>query len=94
MPWNNAVRTTALTAAFIPPASPPLVSTAMLDGADGVVFIRVASSIGWAAHPPTASAGREAPRLLGSISTAGGSARRTRQVSASMAARSMGRPLR
>ena len=32
MPRNSAVRTTALTAAFIPPASPPLVSTAMLEG--------------------------------------------------------------
>src|SRR4051812_48815828 len=32
MPWCSAVRTTARTAAFIPQASPPLVSTARLVG--------------------------------------------------------------
>ena len=43
MPLCTAVRTTARTAGFMPPASPPLVSTAMLEGpiAEGAVAVSV-----------------------------------------------------
>src|SRR5919108_3831559 len=57
MPWCTAVRTTARTAGFMPPASPPLVSTAMLEGtvAEGAVAVSVMKEVKVRTCPVTQS---------------------------------------
>src|SRR5664279_6296535 len=61
MPWCRAVRTTTRTAAFIPPASPPLVSTAMLDGLDAWSVMRVAKPVSLEPQPRAAGGGSDHP---------------------------------